>query len=111
MYTNEEIRFIQYWEANRQRRKRGFRQLAVGLPLATVLAVAIFVNFFSGLLWYRKADAELKSQPYQSQGTLILVVIVALLLIVVFVTIFSVRHKWDIHEQRYLELKAREGEQ
>jgi NADH:ubiquinone oxidoreductase subunit 6 (subunit J) len=102
---------MKYWEANRLRRKRGFRQLAVGLPLAVVLAVAIFVNFFSGLLWYEKADTELRSQPYQSQGTLILVVIIALLLIVVFVTIFSMRHKWEIHEQRYQELLSRSGGQ
>jgi hypothetical protein len=36
------------------------------------------------------------------------VLLVAILLIVVFVSVFSVRHRWDLHEQRYRELKARE---
>jgi hypothetical protein len=26
---------------------------------------------------------------------------------VVFITVFSIRHKWDQHEQRYLELLAK----
>ncbi|MBC7947063.1 MAG: hypothetical protein H7Y42_04225 [Chitinophagaceae bacterium] len=107
MLTEEEIRFMEYWEANRLRRKRGFRQLAIGLPLAVVLASAIFINFFSGLIWYKKADIELHSQTPANQATLILVVIIAALLIVVFTTVFSIRHKWEMYEQRYQELLAR----
>jgi uncharacterized membrane protein len=105
MLTDEEARFIKYWEANRLRRKRGFRQWAVGLPLAVVVVMAIFINFFSG--WYKRADMELRSQAQTSQGGLIPVVIAAALLIVVFITIFSIRHKWDMHEQRYQELLAK----
>ena len=100
MLTEEEKRFIEYWEANRLRRKRGFRQLAVGLPLAVLLVIAIFVNFLSG--WYKRADMELRSH-----SSLILVVVIAALLIVVFTTVFSIRHKWDMDEQRYRELLAK----
>ena len=46
----------------------------------------------------------------KNDASLILVLIVAALLIVAFVIIFSVRHKWDINEQRYRELVARENE-
>ena len=102
MLTEEEKRFIVYWENNRLRRRKVFRQLAVGLPLAAVLAVAIFANFFSG--WYKRADMEIRSS---SSSSLVLVVVVALVLIVVFTTVFSVKHKWDIHEQRYRELLAK----
>lgn len=105
MLTEEETRFVEYWEANRLRRKRGFRQLAVGLPLAVVLVTAIFINFFSG--WYKRADMELRAQSQTSQGALIPVVIIAALLIVVFTTVFSIRHKWDMYEQRYRELLAK----
>ena len=100
MLTDEETQFMVYWEANRLRRKRGFRQLAVGLPLASLLAIAIFVNFFSG--WYKRADMEMRSN-----SSLILVVVFAAILIVVFTTVFSIRHKWDMHEQRYRELLAK----
>jgi hypothetical protein len=102
MLTPEETRFIAYWEVNRLRRKKGFRQLALGLPLGAVLVAAIFINFFSG--WYKRADMDLRSQSQGSQASLILVVVIAALLIVTFIVVFSVRHKWEMHEQRYREL-------
>lgn len=105
MLTDEETRFVEYWEANRLRRKRGFRQLAVGLPLAVMIMAALFINFFSG--WYKRADMELRAKSQSGQASLILVVVIAALLIVIFTTVFSIRHKWDQHEQRYRELLAK----
>ncbi|HEY6503916.1 MAG TPA: hypothetical protein VIZ28_08080 [Chitinophagaceae bacterium] len=102
MLTEEETRFVEYWEANRLRRRRGYRQLALGLPLAALIMAALFINFFSG--WYKRADMVMRSQSRSSQGSLILVIVVAALLIVVFTTVFSIRHQWDRHEQRYKEL-------
>ena len=105
MLSKEEMDFIKYWEANRLRRKKVFRQLALGLPLATVLVAAIFVNFFSG--WYKRAEMERNQQLQKYDASLLLILIIAALIIVVFITIFSVRFKWDRHEQRYRELLAR----
>lgn len=102
MLTDEETRFMEYWEANRVRRKRGFRQLAVGLPLAVMIMAALFINFFSG--WYKRADMMIRSESQSTQTSLVLVIVIAALLIVVFTTVFSIRHKWDQHEQRYQEL-------
>ena len=42
--------------------------------------------------------------------SVILIVIIACLLIVLFIAIFSVQHKWDLNEQRYKELLARRDE-
>jgi len=108
MLTEEEARFVEYWEANRLRRKRSFRQWAVGLPLSVMIMAAIFINFFSG--WYKRADMELRSKSQSSQASLILVVVIAGVLIVVFTTVFSIRHKWDQFEQRYRELLAKKGQ-
>src|SRR5687767_16371 len=54
MLTEDEKKFIAYWEVNRLRRRKSFKQLTVGLPLAAVIVIAIFINFFSG--WYKRAD-------------------------------------------------------
>ena len=93
---------MKYWEANRLRRKRGFRQLAVGLPLAVMIMVALFVNFFSG--WYKRADMTIR---IDSSG--VLVVLAGLLLTVVFVVVYSGRHRWEMNEQRYKELVAKKN--
>jgi peptidoglycan biosynthesis protein MviN/MurJ (putative lipid II flippase) len=107
MLTEEETKFIEYWEANRLRRKRFFKQLAIGLPAGVLLVIAIFVSFLSG--WHKQADIELRSQS-QSQpnyATVILILVIAALLIVGFTAVFSARHKWDMYEQRYRELLAK----
>jgi high-affinity Fe2+/Pb2+ permease len=107
MLTEEEKGFVDYWEANRLRRKRFFRQLAIGLPASALLVIAIFVSFFSG--WHKQADIELRSQAQSRSdyASLVLVLVIAGLLIVVFMALFSARHKWDMYEQRYRELMAK----
>lgn len=97
MLTEEENRFVASWEIERLRKKKLIRQLSVGLPLSSVLVLAIIVNFLSG--WYKRADMEI-----QSSGSLIIVLLIASIGIVVFMTVFSAKHKWDINEQRYQEL-------
>ena len=108
MLTPEERGFVDFWRENRLRRKRIFRQLSLGLPLGMLLVIAIFANFFSG--WYKRAEMVRNEATQKNDASLILVLIVAALLIVAFIIIFSVRHKWDINEQRYRELIARENE-
>jgi membrane protein YdbS with pleckstrin-like domain len=100
MLTENEKRFIEYWEANRLRKKKIWRQLSVGLPMASLLVMAIAVNFFSG--WYKRADMAIRSD-----SSIILVLLIAAILIVVFITIFSARHRWDMNEQHYRELLSR----
>lgn len=100
MLTPEEDKFVTYWAENRDRKKKVIYQLAVGLPLGIALVVAIFVNFFSG--WYMRADMQIRTSPSR-----IIVLLVAAMAIVVFISVFSVKHKWDINETRYRELLAK----
>ena len=101
MINEEEKQFIRYWEENRNRKKRILWQLAAGLPLGTLLDGAIFVNYFSG--WYTRATMVI---DVSHSGTLM--VLIGLVLIVIFVVVFSSRHKWEMNEQRYRELRAKE---
>jgi len=105
MLTKEELQFVEYWEENRLRRKKVWKQLALGLPLASVLILAIFINFFSN--WYKKAEMVRNKAVQNHDASLVLVLLVAAVLITIFIVIFSVRHKWDINEQRYKELISR----
>ena len=100
MLTDQEKAFITYWEQNRLRKKRLLWQLAAGLPLGVFLASGIFLNYFSG--WHKRAEMEL---GINSSGALVLVI--ALVLIVVFMVVFSSRHRWEMNEQRYKELMAK----
>lgn len=102
MLTEEEKRFVAYWEHNRNRKKRLIWKLAAGLPLGVLLAGGIFITYFSR--WYTRAVMMIN---LNSSG--VIVVFVALVLIVAFVVTFSSRHRWEMNEQRYRELMAREN--
>ena len=84
MLTKEEEQFIIYWKQNRDKKKRFWKQLAIGLPAGVLFAVAIFVNMVSG--WYKRAMMDFNADP--SMKSLIIVLIIAVLSIVVFVSVF-----------------------
>ena len=100
MLSDEEEAFIIYWKANRERQKKTFRQFLLGIPLALLFAVPIALNFFSG--WYKRAAMASTASDF-SPGVLLL----AIILIVIFIAIFSRKFKWDQYEQRYIELLAK----
>jgi len=104
MLSKEEEAFISYWKTNRDKQKRVFRQFLLGIPLALLFVIPIGLNFFSG--WYKRA-VMVSHSPDFNPGVLLL----ALLLILVFIAIFSRKFKWEQYEQRYRELLAREEKQ
>jgi uncharacterized membrane protein len=102
MLTPEEEKFVQYWEDQRQRKKEFLKKFSIGLPLVALLSVLFFINFLSG--WYGKADKELRRH-----SSLLITILVAVVIIVVFVSIFSVKHKWDQNEADYQSLLTKKS--
>jgi hypothetical protein len=100
MLTPEEENFVRYWADQRLRKKQFLRKVSIGLPMAVLIVVALIVNFLSG--WYKRADMELRSN-----SSVIIVVLIASIAIVLFITIFSAHHKWDQNELYYQELLSK----
>ena len=105
MLTDTEKRFIEYWEANRLREKKVNKQLLLGLPIGLLFAIPVLILLFSGKFWYQRASMEANSQ------TSPVILMIAIICIAVFVAVFYKRHQWDMKEQQYLELKAKEQEE
>ncbi|MFT4022429.1 MAG: hypothetical protein QM664_01445 [Flavihumibacter sp.] len=97
MYTQEEKDFMEYWEKNRGKSKKQLRQWLFGIPLGLAIVVPTLLNFSSN--WYKRA----KMEAYMVNP---LVLLIAVLVIVAFITIFYRYYQRDRYEQRYLELKA-----
>jgi uncharacterized membrane protein len=104
MLTAREKQFIEYWKQNRAKEKRVFRQLLVGLPLGLLFVIPIILNFSSG--WYKRADMWARGHADDNTAT---VIIIAALIILVFVAVFSKRHRWEMNEQACQELEARQA--
>ncbi|MFN5421790.1 MAG: hypothetical protein ACK5AO_00865 [bacterium] len=101
LYTQDELKFMDYWEANRQKERRLFYQLALGLPLGILFGTPIIVNFLLGRFWYKRADAVGLGQFNP------IILIIAVLLIAVFIALLSRRFRWEKLEQQYIALKKR----
>ena len=101
MLSPEENEFINYWEQNRLRKRKIWRQLSIGLPLGVGIAGAILINIYSD---WNPAGNYLR---YDSQT--MFTVLAGILLIVIFVVVFAARHKWDMNEQHYKELMSKKN--
>ena len=99
MLTEEEKRFIEYWQQNRDKQKKLLRQLLIGLPAGLLFAIPIILNFSAG--WDKRASMWARGHSDDNTAT---VLIIAVLIIAVFVAIFSKRHKWEMYEQQYQEI-------
>lgn len=102
MLTDDEKRFMAYWEKNRDRHGRLSYQLMSGLPMGAIFSLPIVINFILGRFWYKRADAVGISQFNP------MVLVLAVLLISVFIAVFNKKFKWDQNEQKFLELKSKE---
>jgi len=93
---------MDYWERNRDRQKKVFKQFLLGIPVGLLFAIPIVISLVSG--WDKRAVMVANTSDFNPG-----VLLVALLLIVGFVAIFSRRVKWDDHEQKYQELRAKQA--
>ncbi len=99
MLSEDDRMFLKYWEENRGKEKKSFRQLLIGLPLGLIFALPILVNFMSG--WYKRA-AMIRNSGFNP-----LVLVIAIIIIACFFAIFNKKYQWDMREQRYNELKKK----
>jgi hypothetical protein len=102
MLNEKERAFVDYWEASRLKEKNVFYQVLTGLPVGLLFSIPIMLILFSGRFWYKRADMVANSQL--SAGVLIF----AVLLIALFVAVLYKRHQWEMKEQQYQILKARD---
>lgn len=94
--SEEEQNFMLFWKENREREKKTWRQLLIGLPLGLIFTLPILINLFSG--WDKRAAMVANTQANP------VVLITAVLGIASFFAIFNKKHRWDMNEQRYNEL-------
>ena len=99
MFTEQENKFITWWEGNRYKQKKSFKQFLSGFSKGIAIGMAIVLIVVSG--WYTRANMEANSKLST------VVFVIALLGIAVFMAWLSQNYKWEQNEQQYLELMAK----
>lgn len=100
--TEREILFMRYWEENRLREGKWQYQLLIGIPIGLLFSLPIIIIVLTGRYWYTRADMAVNASLNPT------LLIFCVFIIAVFVAIFYKRHQWDMKEQQYQQLKAKE---
>lgn len=104
MLTDDETRFLQYWEKHKELHSTFPSKLLRGLPMACVFGLPILLLILSVYLflpeWYTKIS---KTSP-----ATFVVVVIAVLIAIVFYAFIRMHFKWEMNEQQYKEIKAKE---
>ncbi|MCW3090998.1 MAG: hypothetical protein JWP81_2067 [Ferruginibacter sp.] len=105
MISEKESAFLSYWERNRDIENTFTSKLTRGLPMAMlfglpiILLVVVVRLFFPD--WYMKISGT-------SPGMFVTAV-VAMIGVVLFYSYFRMQYKWEMNEQLYKELKAKQN--
>jgi hypothetical protein len=99
MLNSEEEKFLAFWGENRERQKTSVRPFVLGLSGGFAIGAAVLITLSSG--WYERANMEANSKL---SG---FVFLLAILIISFFLAYFYRKFRWEMQEQRYLELLSR----
>lgn len=105
MLTENEKKFIAYWEYNREVHSTFSSKLLRGFPMALLFSLPIILLVLVVKLyfpeWYTKIS---KTSP-----GMFVTAIFAVLLIALFYAFFRMHAKWENNEQVYISLKKKEA--
>ncbi|MBV9987375.1 MAG: hypothetical protein JO301_06830 [Chitinophagaceae bacterium] len=101
MLSPEEEQFLLYWKQNREKQRKSIRPFLVGMSAGFALGAAVMIVLSSG--WYERANMEANSRLSA------IVFLLAIVVISFFLALFYRKFRWEMMEQRYLELQARKN--
>lgn len=100
MLSEKEKAFLDYWKANREKKRETATRLREGLQPALLFALPVIVLLIA--VWVLFPDWYMKIS--KTSASALVAVMVALLLLVVFYAFFKTQHDWEKQEQQYREL-------
>jgi membrane protein YdbS with pleckstrin-like domain len=98
MLSHENEAFLAFWAENREKEKTSRRPFLAGLSGGFAIGVAVILVLESG--WYTRANMEANSRLSS------VILLIAILIISFFLAFFYRKFRWEMQEQRYLELLA-----
>ena len=99
MLNSEDEIFLVYWSKNREQQRTAIRPFLVGLSAGFMIGISLLLLLSSG--WYERANMQANSRLSS------VVFLLAILLISFFMAYFYRKFRWEMQEQRFLELLAR----
>jgi hypothetical protein len=104
MLSDSEYRFISHWENVRIPYSTTISKFKRGLPLALIFGGSLFLSlvgvYFFSPEWYTKISQRANSS--------MIAIIIGFFFSILFFAYFKMHFKWEMDEQLYHELKAKQ---
>ena len=97
----DDAQFFDYWTNNREKARSSKRAFLLGLSSGFAIGGALLIAILSG--WYPRATMEANSKMSA------FILFIAILIISVFIAFLHQKFKWEMLEQRYLEILAKKN--
>ena len=104
MLSEEDIKFLRYWERVRDSESTFMSKLTRGLPMAFLFGLPILLS----VVVVRLLMPNYYLKMSQTSPGAFVTVLIAILIIIVFYAFFRMEYKWEMNEQLYQELKNKE---
>ena len=104
MISEKDKIFMAYWEANRERESTFLSKLSRGFPMALIFSVPIILLILVVRLFF----PDWYYQISKTSSGMFVTAVVAMFIITIFYAFFRMHYKWEMNEQLYQELKAKE---
>ncbi len=98
---------MQYWEQQRGLQSTFMSKLLRGLPMALLFALPVILSVLVVWIFFPDWYAKISKNSSGAFAT----VVVAMMVIVVFYAWFRMHYKWEMNEQIYHELKAKQQQE
>ncbi len=100
MLTEEEKKFLVYWESNREKQSSFLNKMIFGGPWGLIFALPILVAVIFHD-WYKNLVPITRTQ--------VVLISICVIGIAIFYAYFRQQMRWESNEQLYKELKIREN--
>ena len=104
MISEKEIKFITYWEIEREQRAKFSNKLLSGIPMSFLFGLPILLSITVVYLFFPEWYTKISNLPKGVLPTIFLAVILSML----FFSYFRMQYKWEMNEQLYQELKSKQ---
>lgn len=103
MLTDREKAFLDYWKANRLRKRNTGVRLREGLQPGLLFALPVILLLIAVWLFFPEWHTKIsKTSP-----SALVAALLALAMVVVFFAFFKTQYDWEKQEQQYHELLAK----
>ena len=98
MLSEENEVFLAFWKSNRDKQRTSIRPLLIGMSGGFTIGILVLITLESG--WYERATMVANSRMSS------VVFLIAILILSVFMAFIYRKFRWEMNEQRYLELMS-----